>query len=185
MLFAVFCQLIPLNPTHRTFKCLNLLGFLHWIFLRRKKKKCFFSAGLEDICVSLKNLFFMVENIFLGKLVSFFSLARDEPKKLNLGSWTLIFLFLPFSLPLHLCLFISGSLHLSDCCPSHPPPSETALWLPTTSWLGCIHSAATRCCPCGLGSTCCRSSRVTSASRTVTSVSSCSTELRQFSKTER
>ena len=113
-MFAVFCQLIPLNPTHCTFKCLNLLGFLHWIFLHRKKKKrLFFSAGLEDICASLKNLFFMVENIFLGKLVSFFSLARDEPKKLNSGSWTLIFFY--FSLSPYLSISVSLSLAHSTC----------------------------------------------------------------------
>ena len=151
----------------------------------QKKKNAFFSAGLEDICASVKNLFFYGGEHFPWQACVIFQPCEMSQKKLNLGSWTLIFLFLPFSLPLRHCLFISGSLHLSDRCPSHPPPSETAQWHPTTSWLGCIHSAAMRRCPCGLGSTCCRSSRVTSASRTVTSGSSCSTELRQFSKTER
>lgn len=114
--------------------------------------------------------------------------GEHEPKTLNKAPlYFLLFFFKKniCALPLYLCLCISASLRLSDCCPSHPPLTATAPWLQTTSWRGCIRSAATRRCPCGLGSTFCRSWRATSVSKTATFVFCCSTELRPFSKTER
>lgn len=64
-------------------------------------------------------------------------------------------------------------------------PAETAPWPRMTSCLGCILSAATGGCPCGLGSTCCRSWRTTSGCVTATCGSCCASGLRRSSKTER
>lgn len=67
---------------------------------------------------------------------------------------------------------------------SHPP-AETALWPQMTSCLGCILSAATGCCLCGLGLTCCKSWRATSGCVTVMSGSCCASGLRRSWRTER
>ena len=115
-MFAVFCQLIPLNPTHRTFKCLNLLGFLHWIFLHRKKKKSFFFLQAWKTSVRLWKTYFLWWRTFsLASLCHFSALQEMSQKNL-------------IQAPEHLFSFISPFLLTS-------PSLSLYLWLIPPVWL--------------------------------------------------